>query len=555
MNPFKTNFFDYKSLIEAAHPDVREYVQLCIEQKPFPLSVLVCRDRNRNRVSCADYMSVSDLEASLTRNGCDIDIHSQNKTTWLLEGPEATRLSFQPPLASYIPIFVYISAADGKPLTQGFAACLIETLSGMTTLKPYAFMCTQEILMIVFVDKHSTTECISKFFGTSNVNQTVFAQGERHYIMDIDWDSTTSMARTSVITVMRSGTAYQKRAVSLDMDNEVRIGPILVDQLRALGTPSGTFTALDSCRHYVSAPISAPAKAVVVESRATEPLVPKPFVAKPIAFGAPAAKPPAPKPVAAETIVAKPIAVEAPVATAKPPAEPSVFSSSRSLTTFIDDAKRVAAKALMCSSTHLLKCSPEKGAVVPSATRAQALSNLCITMASAAGADIASPETDAAHTRVFQLIDAFQPPVSEHELALMMAAVPLLPAIPILAHTHGYEYATYSAIMMTMHAMFRPTVPTVPFWQATPMLAAPAPVKAAAPVQAAAAPLEQFLCPIMQEVMVDPVVAEDGHTYERAAIECWFSKSLTSPMTSAAIKSTELKPNHLVRSMILNWKK
>jgi len=31
----------------------------------------------------------------------------------------------------------------------------------------------------------------------------------------------------------------------------------------------------------------------------------------------------------------------------------------------------------------------------------------------------------------------------------------------------------------------------------------------------------EFYCPITHEVMVDPVVAQDGHTYERQAIEEW----------------------------------
>ncbi len=32
----------------------------------------------------------------------------------------------------------------------------------------------------------------------------------------------------------------------------------------------------------------------------------------------------------------------------------------------------------------------------------------------------------------------------------------------------------------------------------------------------------EFLCPITHLIMVDPVSAEDGQTYEREAIEKWF---------------------------------
>ena len=52
--------------------------------------------------------------------------------------------------------------------------------------------------------------------------------------------------------------------------------------------------------------------------------------------------------------------------------------------------------------------------------------------------------------------------------------------------------------------------------------AAPAPTSAASAAAAAAAAAawrEQFNCPIGFERMVDPVVAADGHTYDREHIE------------------------------------
>lgn len=33
---------------------------------------------------------------------------------------------------------------------------------------------------------------------------------------------------------------------------------------------------------------------------------------------------------------------------------------------------------------------------------------------------------------------------------------------------------------------------------------------------------DEFLCPITFELMIDPVIASDGHTYERSAIEKWY---------------------------------
>ena len=59
------------------------------------------------------------------------------------------------------------------------------------------------------------------------------------------------------------------------------------------------------------------------------------------------------------------------------------------------------------------------------------------------------------------------------------------------------------------------------------------------------------LCPILHSLMVDPVVLEDGHSYEKAAIEEWFSTGRTySPMTNLPVASTTLRPNISLRNTI-----
>ena len=59
----------------------------------------------------------------------------------------------------------------------------------------------------------------------------------------------------------------------------------------------------------------------------------------------------------------------------------------------------------------------------------------------------------------------------------------------------------------------------------------------------------QPLCPITQTAMSDPVVALDGHTYERRAIEQWFARGrLTSPVTNLRLPSVALVPNHALKS-------
>lgn len=65
---------------------------------------------------------------------------------------------------------------------------------------------------------------------------------------------------------------------------------------------------------------------------------------------------------------------------------------------------------------------------------------------------------------------------------------------------------------------------------------------------------EDFVCPITYDVMVDPVVASDGYTYERCAIEEWFRTDVSSPKTCTDLESTILFPNHLVRRQILEWR-
>ncbi len=62
-------------------------------------------------------------------------------------------------------------------------------------------------------------------------------------------------------------------------------------------------------------------------------------------------------------------------------------------------------------------------------------------------------------------------------------------------------------------------------------------------------PDQVWLCPISRERMRDPVIAADGHTYERAAIEQWLRKSATSPVTRARMTATTLIPNFALRAI------
>lgn len=63
-----------------------------------------------------------------------------------------------------------------------------------------------------------------------------------------------------------------------------------------------------------------------------------------------------------------------------------------------------------------------------------------------------------------------------------------------------------------------------------------------------------FICPITQEIMRDPVICSDGHSYEREAILRWLSQHNTSPMTNVVINGN-IVPNHSLRNTIQEYER
>jgi len=61
--------------------------------------------------------------------------------------------------------------------------------------------------------------------------------------------------------------------------------------------------------------------------------------------------------------------------------------------------------------------------------------------------------------------------------------------------------------------------------------------------------INAFLCPITQEVMKNPVLASDGHSYEEHAIKTWISRDETSPLTREPIGNVFTR-NHALRNAI-----
>ena len=61
---------------------------------------------------------------------------------------------------------------------------------------------------------------------------------------------------------------------------------------------------------------------------------------------------------------------------------------------------------------------------------------------------------------------------------------------------------------------------------------------------------QDFYCPITQMLFVDPVVATDGNTYERQAIEIWLKNNSKSPLTNLKLESKNLTSNTILKKIM-----
>ena len=50
--------------------------------------------------------------------------------------------------------------------------------------------------------------------------------------------------------------------------------------------------------------------------------------------------------------------------------------------------------------------------------------------------------------------------------------------------------------------------------------------------------------------MIDPVIAADGYTYERTAMQQWLQMQSTSPVTLHPLLHTRLVPSILIKTVI-----
>lgn len=62
-----------------------------------------------------------------------------------------------------------------------------------------------------------------------------------------------------------------------------------------------------------------------------------------------------------------------------------------------------------------------------------------------------------------------------------------------------------------------------------------------------------FLCCITKELMINPVIDKDGHSYEKDAIEKWLDNNTTSPITRNVLLPTDLTPNRNLKDSIKQY--
>ena len=66
-------------------------------------------------------------------------------------------------------------------------------------------------------------------------------------------------------------------------------------------------------------------------------------------------------------------------------------------------------------------------------------------------------------------------------------------------------------------------------------------------------PPHEYLCPISQDLMKDPVSCSNGQCYERVEIAKWLKKHQTDPLSNARLKDKKLTPTVPLKKLIRQW--
>ena len=66
-------------------------------------------------------------------------------------------------------------------------------------------------------------------------------------------------------------------------------------------------------------------------------------------------------------------------------------------------------------------------------------------------------------------------------------------------------------------------------------------------------PPEEFVCPITQDVMDNPVITPYGHNFEKVAISHWVEERGNCPLTRQGLDIEQLDENRVLKSLITQW--
>ena len=64
---------------------------------------------------------------------------------------------------------------------------------------------------------------------------------------------------------------------------------------------------------------------------------------------------------------------------------------------------------------------------------------------------------------------------------------------------------------------------------------------------------DEFICPITNEIMINPLMSVHGFSFEREAIFEWLQKHTTCPLSRRELTASKLVTNHSLQEKIQRW--
>jgi len=61
---------------------------------------------------------------------------------------------------------------------------------------------------------------------------------------------------------------------------------------------------------------------------------------------------------------------------------------------------------------------------------------------------------------------------------------------------------------------------------------------------------QEFICPLTLDIMVEPLLSQEGHNYDREAILRWVAEHGTSPLTRSPLRLSQLLRNRTLETRI-----